>query len=183
MNMYTHSSSTKIKRIDNPTLPKDSLHPLIFLCAKNTNMRSTLLINFEVQCLVSQSCQTLCDPMDCSLPVSSVREILWQECWSQLPFPSPGKKIPNSGIEPRSPALQLDSLLSDPPGKPKNTGMGSLSFLQGNFPTQKLNRGLLHCRRILYRLTYPGSPYVAQHSIAGYRLMLDSGSPECIRPA
>ena len=40
------------------------------------------------------------------------------------------------GIEPRSPALWEDSLPSEPPGKPKNTGVGSLSLLQGIFPTQ-----------------------------------------------
>ena len=50
----------------------------------------------------------------------------------------------NPGIEPRSPALQVDSLLSEPPGKPKNTGVGSLSLLLRNFPTQELNQGLLH---------------------------------------
>ena len=40
-----------------------------------------------------------------------------QEYWSGLPFPSPGD-LPNSGIEPRSPSLQADSLLSETPGKP-----------------------------------------------------------------
>ena len=40
-----------------------------------------------------------------------------QECWSGLPFPSPGN-LPNPGIEPGSPALQADTLLSEPPGKP-----------------------------------------------------------------
>ena len=40
-----------------------------------------------------------------------------QECWSGLPFPSPGD-LPNPGIEPGSPALQADALLSEPPGKP-----------------------------------------------------------------
>ena len=39
-----------------------------------------------------------------------------QECWSGLPFPSPGD-LPDPGIEPRSPALQADALLSEPPGK------------------------------------------------------------------
>ena len=56
--------------------------------------------------------------------------------------------------EPRSAALQADSLPAEPQGKPKNTGVGSLSLLQGIFPTQELNRGLLHCRRILYQLSY-----------------------------
>ena len=41
-----------------------------------------------------------------------------QEYWSGLPFPSPGD-LPNPGIEPRSPALQADSLPSEPPGKPR----------------------------------------------------------------
>ena len=41
-----------------------------------------------------------------------------QECWSGLPFPSPGD-LPNPGIEPGSPALRADTLPSEPPGKPK----------------------------------------------------------------
>ena len=40
-----------------------------------------------------------------------------QECWSGLPFPSPGD-LPDPGIEPGSPTLQADALLSEPPGKP-----------------------------------------------------------------
>ena len=63
-------------------------------------------------------------PVDCSPPGSSVHGISGQEYWSGLPFPSPGD-LPGPGIKPRSPALQADSLLSEPPGKPKNTGMGS----------------------------------------------------------
>ena len=61
----------------------------------------------------------------------------------------------------RSPTLQVDSVLSEPLGKPKNTGVGSLSLLQGNFLTQELNQGLLHCRWILYQLSYPRSPTVS----------------------
>ena len=79
-----------------------------------------------------------------------------QEYWSGLPCPPPGD-LPNPGIKPRSPALQADSLPSESPGKPKNTGMGSLSLLQGIFLTQELNWDLLHCRRILYQLSYQGS--------------------------
>ena len=44
-----------------------------------------------------------------------------QECWSRLPFPSPGD-LPHPGIEPRSPTLQPDALLSEPPGKPLQEG-------------------------------------------------------------
>ena len=53
---------------------------------------------------------------------------------------------------------QMDSLPSEPPGKPENTGVGSLSFLQGIFLTQELNQGILHCRQILYQLSYQESP-------------------------
>ena len=68
------------------------------------------------------------------------------------------RDLPNPGIELRSPALQADSLSSEPPGKPQNTVMGSLSLLQGNFPTQESNWGLLHCRQSLCQLSYQGSP-------------------------
>ena len=77
------------------------------------------------------------------------------EYWNGLPFPSPGDH-PNPGIKPRSPALQEDSLSAEPEGKPKNTGVGSLSLLQRIFPTQESNWGLLHCGRILYQLSYQG---------------------------
>ena len=59
--------------------------------------------------------------------------------------------------------MQAD-LLSEPPGKPKNTGVGSLSFLQEIFLTQELNWGLLHCRPILYQLSYQGSPHANKDS-------------------
>ena len=76
------------------------------------------------------------------------------EYWSGQPFPSPGD-LPNPGIELRSPTLQVFSLPAEPQGKPKNTGVGSLSLLQGIFLTQESNWGLLHCRQILYQLSYP----------------------------
>ena len=66
--------------------------------------------------LVAQSCPTLCNPMDCSPPGSSVHGY------------SPGK----------------------------NTGVGCHVLLQGIFPTQGLNPGLLHCRQILSGLTHEG---------------------------
>ena len=46
------------------------------------------------------------------------------EYWSGEPFPSP-RDLPNPGIEPRSPSLQVDSLPAEPQGKSKNTGVGS----------------------------------------------------------
>ena len=78
------------------------------------------------------------------------------EYWSGYRFPSPGDP-PNPRIKRRFPALQADSLPAESQGKPKNTGVGSLSFLQGIFPTLELNWGLLHCRRFLYQLSFQGS--------------------------
>ena len=49
--------------------------------------------------------------------------------------------LPNPGVKPKSPTLQVHSLPAEPQGKPKNTGVGSLSFLQGIFLTQESNWG------------------------------------------
>ena len=115
---------------------------------------------YMVLCLVTQSCPTLCDPMDCSLPGSSVHG------------DSPGKNtgvgchallqriFPTQGSSLGLPHCR-QILYCEPPGKPKNIGVGSLSLLQGIFPTQESSRGLLHCRQILYQLSYQGSPYSA----------------------
>ena len=67
--------------------------------------------------LVAQSHPTLCDPMDGGLPDSCSWGFSRQEYWCGLPCPPPGH-LPNPEIEPRSPTLQVDSLLSEPPGKP-----------------------------------------------------------------
>ena len=67
--------------------------------------------------LLTQSCLTLCNPMDCSPPGSSVH--------------------------------------GDSPGK--NTRVGCHALLQGIFPTQESNPGLLHCRWILYHLSHQGN--------------------------
>ena len=147
--------------------------------------------------LVAQLCLTLCNPMDCSPPGSSVhgdspgkntgvgclallqgifptqgsspglshcRQILYhlsQQGWyiGRTAMPSSRRKrgFPNSVTEPRSPALQADSLPAEPTGKPKNTGVGSQSLLQDNCLTQESIQGLLHCRQILYQLSYQGS--------------------------
>ena len=80
-----------------------------------------------------------------------------QEYWSGLPFPYP-RNLPNPGIEPRSLTLQADSLPSEPPGKPKNTRVCNLSLLQRIILIQEWNWGFLHCRWILYQVSYQGSP-------------------------
>ena len=101
---------------------------------------------------VAQLCPTLCKPMDYTVHGILQARILE---WVAFPF---SRISSNPGIEPRSPTLQADSLPAEPQRKPKNTGVGSLSLLQGIFPTQELNLGLLHCRQILYQLSYQGSP-------------------------
>ena len=82
-------------------------------------------------------------------------------------FPSP-RDLPNPGIEPRSPTLQADFLPVEPPGKPKNTRVGSLSLLQWIFSTQESNRGLLHFRQILFQLSYQGSPSYQRNANQNY---------------
>ena len=67
--------------------------------------------------LVTQSCLTLCDPLNCSPKAPLVMGFSRQEYWSGSPFPSPGD-LPNSGIKSRCPTLQADSLPCDIPGKP-----------------------------------------------------------------
>ena len=106
--------------------------------------------------LITQPCPILCSPMDCSPPGSrgdSSGKTTGVGCHVLLQASS------SSRITCRSPGLQADSLKPfEPPGKTKNTEVGSLSLLQGIFPTQELNQGLLHCRRILHQLSYQGTP-------------------------
>ena len=87
---------------------------------KNTDEFRTVVSFYVYVCVCTkllQSCPTLCNPMDDSPSGPSVHEILQQEYWSGLPCPPPGD-FPNPGIKPKSPALQEDSLLSEPPLKP-----------------------------------------------------------------
>ena len=78
--------------------------------------------------------------------------------WVAFPFS-------RGSSQPRSLELQVDSLPAKPQGKPKNTGVGSLSLLQWLFWTQELNQGLLHCRWILYQMRYEGSPMKGELNI------------------
>ena len=55
-------------------------------------------------------------------------------------------------------SLQPQRLYSPWNSPGQNAGVGSLSPLQGIFPTQGLNPGLQHCRQILYHLSHQGSP-------------------------
>ena len=97
---------------------------------------------------VAQLCPTLCDLMDYTVHGILQAKILDWVAFLQGIFPTQGS---NPGL-----AMREVSLPAEPPGKPKNTGVGSLPLLQQIFPTQELNWGLLHCRLILYQLSYQG---------------------------
>ena len=86
------------------------------LCFQDSQQRQ------ETYCVCVQSSLTLCDPVDCSLPGSSVQGFFKQEYWSGLPFPPP-QNLPDPGIKLTSPALAGGFFMTDPPGKPqrKNT--------------------------------------------------------------
>ena len=100
------------------------------------------LIKYPQRVRVAQSSLTLCNPVDYTL-----RGILQARIPEQVAVP-----FSRGSFQPR------DSLPAELPGKPKNTGLGSRSFLQGICPTQGSNPGLPHCRRVLYHLSHKGSP-------------------------
>ena len=86
--------------------------------------------------------------------------------WVAFPFPG---YLHNPGTEPRSPPLQADSLRAKPQGKPKSTGVGSLSLLQQIHPSQESYWDLLHYRWILYKLSYQEYASKFGKLISGHR--------------
>ena len=110
------------------------------------------MVNRWSEVKVTQSYLTLCHSKD-----NIVHGILQARIleWVAVPF-SRGSSQPRDQTQ--SPTLQADSLPAEPPGKSKNTGVGSLPRLQWIFPTQASNWCLLHCRQIIYKLSYQGSP-------------------------
>ena len=93
---------------------------------------------------MAQSCPTLCDPLD-----YTDDGILQARILERIAFPFFG-----DSSQPRD-QTQVSHIAADLQGKPTNTIVGSLSLLQGIFLTQE--QGLLHCRQILYQLSYQGS--------------------------
>ena len=109
------------------------------------------------------------------------------EYWSGKPsYPMLERVLLNPGIEPRSPSLQADSLLAEPQGKPKNTRVSSLFLLQQIFQTQEQeqNQGLLHCRQILYQLSYQDNPIFSSNYVKVHvcSIMSDSEPLDCSPP-
>ena len=113
----------------------------------------TILPQRAMKVKVAQSCPTLCDPIDCIVHGILQARILE---WVAFPF-SRGSSQPRDQTHVSRIA---DSLWSKPQGKPKNSGVGSLSLLQGIILTQESNQGLLHCRWILYQLSYQGMIWI-----------------------
>ena len=111
--------------------------------------------------LVTQSFPTLCEPMDYSPPLSI--EFSRQEYWRGLPFPSP-RDLPDPGIEPGSPSLQVDSLPSGFPdssvGKESACSTGDPSLIPG-----------------LGRSTGEGIGYTLQDSWASFVIQLVKNPP------
>ena len=90
-------------------------------------------------------------PWTVALQTSLSMGILKAKILEWVAMPSSGD-LPDPETKSRSPTLQEDFLLSEPPRKPMKTGVGSLSLLQGIFPTQESNQGLLDCSGF-YHLT------------------------------
>ena len=122
---------------------------------------------------VSQLCPTLCDPVDYTVHGILQARILE---WVAIPF---SRGTPNQGNEPRSPALQADSLPAESQGKTKITGVGSQSLLQQIILTQESNWGLLHFRQIFYQLNYQGNPRARQFIFRNFIISFQKWSEAC----
>ena len=147
---WTHVSPALAGRFfatESPGKPPKCISYIIRFESWNDSLIHGMQNECVVKVKVTQSCPALSDPMD-----YTVQEILQARIleWVAIPFS-------RGSSQPRSPTLRADSLLAEPPGKPKDTGVSSLSLLQWIFPTQESNQDLLHCRQILYQLS--GKPH------------------------
>ena len=113
----------------------------------------------RVRAKLLQLCSTVCNPMNHSSPGSSVRGFLQAKILEWVAFPFPGT-LPNPGIKSGSPPLQADSLLSEAPGKPKNTGVYPMPS-PGDLPDSGIE---------------PGSPVLQVDSLPAELL----GKPKCV---
>ena len=110
------SSFSYIKFVYSPFEEPYTVSMTLKKCPRQS-YRTTKLENFyyvKVKVIVTQSCLTLCNPMDYSLPASSVHRILQAGILEWVPFPSPGD-LPDPGIKPMPLALQADVLPSESP--------------------------------------------------------------------
>ena len=124
------------------SLDKTLLALLLLHCVLQGQTRLLLQVSLNFLLLHSRACEN----ESCSVMSDSLQPHGLYSPWTSLshntgvgslfPFPSPGG-LPSPRFKSRSPALQADSLLAKPQGKPKYTGVGSLSLLQQVFLTQE----------------------------------------------
>ena len=108
-------------------------------------------------CLVAQSCPTLCDPMDCSPPHSSVHGILQAGILEWVVMPSPQGIFPTQGSNPGLPHCRQILYHLSHQENPRILEWIAYPLSRGTSRPRNLNRGLLHCKRILYQLSHQGS--------------------------
>ena len=101
-----------------------------------------------------QSCPTLCNPIDCSLPGSSVHGILQARILEWVAISC--SKSESESCSVMSDSLRPHGLYIPRTSSGQNAGVGSCSQPQGIFPTQGSNSGLSHCRWILNQLSHKG---------------------------
>ena len=106
---------------------------------------------------VTQSCPTLVTPWTVAYQAPPSMEFSRQEYWSGLPFPSAGN-LPNPGIKPTSLTLQVILYQLIHQESPRKLEWVGYPFFQHIFLTQESNWDLMHCRYILYQLSYQGCP-------------------------
>ena len=116
-----------------------------------TSWYSTLsILDTTVHAMLLQLCLTLCDSMDCSPPGPFVHGILQARILELGCHALLQGIFPIQGFEDLPHCRQIDSLLSEPPEKPKNTGVGSLSLLQQIFLTHNVLRdNTLQCMALI----------------------------------
>ena len=109
------------------------------LCASTAGATGSIPreIRSHILCFTPKKKEKELNPVQLSVTPGTTQsmEFFRPEYCSGQPFPFPGN-LPNPGIKPKSPALQVDSLPAESPGKPKNSGVGGLlSLLLQIFPT------------------------------------------------
>ena len=110
----------------------------------------------QLKVKIAQSCPTVGDPMD--YIVHGILQVRILE-WIAFPYSSWSSQPKDQA---QASHIEADSSPAEPPGKPKNARVGSLSLLQQSFPTQELNWCLEFCRRNLSQLCYQERPEVDQ---------------------
>ena len=120
----------------------------------------------KVKVLITLSCLSLWDPMDCDPPGSSVHGVIWARTLEEVITPFSGESSwPRDWTPVSCNAGGFFTVRATGEAVKKNTGVGSHSLFQGIFPTRESKLPLPHCRQILYHLSHKGSPYIYNASL------------------